>query len=181
MHKRIMVTAALVTCLAACGVTSDPRGGGLLGGMQGIYGGGYDNRIEQRQEQLAKEQDINRTLREESNILENEAQLRDRMLVAEQQRVVQIEKDLSLLESSINDLHAESDRREKEVMKLKLKVEGLRKRLGSQETAIAELDRRGGSKANPGRYRILQKERDRLSKEYRKLFEYFQALSTANS
>lgn len=181
MHAKILITTALVVCLTACTVTSDPRGGGLFGGMRGIYGGDYDNRIQQRQGQLAEEQKINRDLHGKSETLENDAQLRDRTLASEQQCMSALVKDLSRLESSMNQLRAKSDQQKKEVAKLRLKIEDLRKHLNSQETAISELDRHGGSEANPERYQILQRERDRLSKEYRKLFEYFQALSAANS
>nr|NJM03613.1 hypothetical protein [Desulfobacula sp.] len=181
MFEKILMTCILFMILISCSVSNDPRNGGLFGGIRGIYGGGYDSRIQQRQEKLAEEQEVNRNLQEKSKNLENEMEMRDSVLNFEQQRTVNLKKDLSLLESNINKLISKSDQQKKEVAALRLKIEKLKKRLSDQRSAIIEMDQQGGSEANRERYRILQQERDRLYEEYRRLFEYFQALSSANS
>lgn len=176
-----MIIIALLVYLASCSVTSDPRGGGLLGGIRGIYGGDYENRVQHLQDQLSEEQRNKHNLQEKSNSLKDEERSQDQALAYSQQRNIKLNNDLLRLESCVKQLQANSDFKKKAVANLTLKIKDLKKRLKSQEAATNELDRHGGSKDNLERYRILQSERERLSEEYKMLFEYSQALSEANS
>jgi len=181
MYKKAIITITLAISLAGCATTSDPRQGGLFGGLYVLSTGAYENRIHQRQEELARQQEVNRDLQDKSKVLGSEAQSRDLELVAEQQRVTKIKSDLAQLESEIDGLNAKSDQHNREVAALKLRIKNLRQRLESQQSALTKLDREGGCDAAPERYRILKQERDRLSEEYKNLLEYYQALSDAAS
>lgn len=177
--KAIIITLAI--SLTGCAATSDPRQGGLFGGLYGLSTGAYENRINQRQEELSRQQEVNRDLREQSKVLGSEADSRDCVLATEQQRVAKVQSDLAQLESKIDGLNAKSAQQNKEVAALKLRIINLRQRLESQQSAIGKLDREGGSETAPERYRLLKQERDRLAEEYRNLLEYYKALSEAAS
>jgi hypothetical protein len=176
----IIIVLMLIT-LSGCATTSDPREGGLFGGIKGITSGAYDDRIRQRQMQLAQQQETNIELREKSQVLERQVQLRHQELVAEQKRLVKLQDDLSQLESEVSALTAKSDRQKQDISALKQKTVKLRQRIATQKTNLADLDRAGGPQAAPERYKMLKNERDRLTDEYRNLLEYFKRLSEATS
>jgi chromosome segregation ATPase len=179
MCRKFMITIVVAVLLTACAVSNDPRQGGLFGGLHGLSSGAYDDRIRDRQDELNRQQDVNQELKEQSETLENEAQLRDYELTLEQQRVVRMERDLSNLESEVNKLKAKSDKQKTEIAALQRRIKDQKQKLKTQQSALVELDRAGGSAADPERYRVLMQERDYLSVEYKKLIEYSENLSNA--
>jgi chromosome segregation ATPase len=179
MGGKITFLLALATILTGCVVSSDPREGGLIGGLAGLHSGVYDYRVRQREEQLAGQQNANRDMADQALGLEREVQSRDRVLAEEQQRLAKIKGDVSRLESDVNHLNTRSSRMKKEVAALKRQVDDLWQRLQSQQAALNELDRAGDGIADMERYQMLQMERDRLAEEYRRLLEYSQTLSKA--
>ncbi len=180
MCRWFVITLLLSITLTACAVSNDPRKGGLFGGLHGLSTGAYDSRIHQRQEELSGQQRLNQDLNEQSQTLQSTAQDRDLALASEQEHMAKMEADLSSLESDIKQLNAKSDKQKSEIAILNRKIEDHRLRLKSQQYALAELDRAGGSAADPGRYQMLKRERDRLAEEYRRLVKYLQALSDAS-
>lgn len=180
MSGRLAIILALSFTLTACAVSNNPREGGLFGGLHGLSTGAYDTRVQQRQEELSSQQRLNQGLKEQSQTLQSSAQTRDLALASEQEHVAKMETDLSSLESDIKLLNAKSDKQKSEIATLNRKIEDHRLRLKSQQYALAELGRAGGSAADPGRYQMLKRERDRLAEEYRRLLKYLQALSDAS-
>jgi chromosome segregation ATPase len=160
----------VVVCLSGCSATSDdPRQGGLRGGLQGVYGGGYDKRLQERNERLASHQRLHQDLELESMTLTKEYQLADAKLAAEKQQMTDLEKGLQLLESQVAGQRSQSSRQQKEAAGIKSKIVQLQKKVREQHTAIDDLDRAGGSEANPEKYQTLQADRDRLGQEYKAL------------
>ncbi|MDO8969326.1 MAG: hypothetical protein Q7U74_01485, partial [Saprospiraceae bacterium] len=159
----------------------DPRQGGLFGGLQGLNSGAYDARVRERQDELNRQQAYHQDLKEQSETLESEVELRDYKLTLEQKRVAKMEADLSRLESDVNLLKAKSDKQKTEIAALQRKIKGQKQKLNTQQSAIAELDNVGGSAADPERYRVLMQERDYLTVEYKKLLEYSKNLSNATN
>ncbi len=179
MCRNFVMTILLAAVFTACAVSDDPRQGGFFGGLHGLSSGAYDSRIRDRQDELNRQQAVNQELKEESETLESEAQLRDYELTLEQQRVTKMERDLSDLESDVNQLKAKSDKQKTEIAALQRKIKDQKQKLKTQQSALAELDRAGGSAADPERYRVLTQERDNLTVEYKKLVEYSKNLSNA--
>lgn len=182
MFGRQMTTVILAAAtLAACAVTNDPRQGGLIDGLHGLSSGAYEKRIQQRQDELKRQQNINQQLKDQANTLDKEAQAKDHLLALEQQRVAKLEGNLSILESDVNRLITKSAQQQADVASLNRKIEKLRREVKSQQADIGELDKAGGSSIDPVHYKILMQERDRLAVEYSKLLEYYQALSDASN
>ena len=179
MFGKLVIALILTTALIACSVSSDPRQGGLLGGLRGLSTGTYDARVQQRQAELDHQQDISQELKEQADNLENEAKAKDIALASEQQILSEIENDLSNLKSDLNRLNSESEQQKSDIAAQNRKIEDFRRRLKSQQSALMKLDRAGGSAADPDRYKILMRERDKLAAEYKSLLKYYQALSNA--
>jgi septal ring factor EnvC (AmiA/AmiB activator) len=174
-----MITIVLAAALTACAVSDDPRQGGLFGGLYGLNSGAYDARIRDRQDEIDRQQTYNQDLKQQSEKLESEAQLRDYQLTLEQQRVFTLERNLADLESDVNKLKANSDKQKTEIATLRSKIEDQKQKLRFQQSALSELDRAGGRAVAPEHYRVLLKERDYLTMEYKKLLEYAKNLSNA--
>lgn len=62
----------LVSGLNACAVSDNPREGGLLGGLYGIMGGGYDKRVEDRQRNLDALKNLEQSKRSEQQTLQQD-------------------------------------------------------------------------------------------------------------
>ena len=181
MWRMFIFTILLPAVLTACAGSNDPRQGGLFGGLHGLNSGAYDARIQDRQDELNRQQAVNQELKEQSETLESEVQLRDYKLTLEQQRVTRMEEDISRLESDVNQLKAKSDKQKNEIAALQRKIKDQKQKLKAQQSAISELDRAGGSAADSDRYRVLLQEREYLSAEYKKLLDYSKNLSNATN
>ncbi|MGB5158071.1 MAG: hypothetical protein WBN77_11640 [Desulfobacterales bacterium] len=179
MLWRLIITILVAIALPSCATSNDPRQGGFFGGIAGLSSGTYDARVQQRQEELNRQRNTNQDLKEESRTLESKAQERESELNTERQRLAEMEENLSTLQANVDRLKAKSDKQKSEIASLKRKIKDARKRLKSQQAALDELDRAGGSAADPDRYKVLVKERNRLADEFKKLLEYSKALSNA--
>lgn len=170
----------LLVFAAGCGpVSDDPRQGGLAGYWHGTSSGAYEQRQQQRRELLAQEQQTNQQLNERALALKQERDLQDKKLIQEQRQVVSLQKKLNTLKANVGKLKLQSGQQKQEAASLLAKIEETKKRLDVQNSAINDLDSKGGSSADPDQAKVLELERDRLADEYRKLNTYYQALSNA--
>jgi len=181
MYKKLVIAIVLSAALTACAVSNDPRQGGLLGGLHGLNSGAYDARVRERQDELNRQQSFNQGLKEQSKTLESEAQLRDYELTLEQQRVAKMESDLSSLESDVNRLKAKSEKQKTYIADLQREIKDQKKKLKTQQSALAELDRAGGSAADPERYRVLLQEQVHLKEVSEKLLKHLQNISNVSN
>lgn len=163
----------------ACGTTTDPRQGGFIGGLYGISSGAYENRLEQRKEELALQQNQKRELENQSRTLEKEAEARDTALAVEQQRCAAMDEELRRIQADLRRLNLKSANQKNEVAMVSKEIDELRQRLQDQQSAISKLDRTDGPAVQAERYTILVKERERLADEYLRLLEYSKSLSDA--
>jgi len=179
MSLKLLTIIFLVGFLTACAISNDPRKGGFIDGVVGISSGSYDARLQAKNRELERRQNVNQQLIEDSKTLDRQARQRENELVSERQRLNRMQGDLSRLETDVNRLQAKTRKQKSDIASLKGKISVHRKRLKSQETALKELERSGGRDTDPERYLALEQERNRLSKEYRQLLEYSHALVNA--
>jgi len=182
MDIRLNISVLLIAvALSACAKCGDPTTGGLIGGMQGAYGGCYDNRIEQKRNELEAQQRIGQQLERDKAALKEQYLAADSKLAVEQRELANLNKDIKSLEAQVAKLQTTPSMKKKDIALMKEKIEGVKKELLLQQTAIANLDQAGGSTVDPEEYQILLLERERLRKEYVALFEYSQALANATT
>lgn len=175
MYVKLVFCVLLVAIITGCATTSDPRQGGFFGGIAGLSSGAYEERLKQRENDLAQQQSTNQDLKQESVRLKSDTQNLERELAS----LTEMDKNLSNLQAEIDQLEAKSDKQKDEIVALSQKIKKARKKIKSQQGAFEELDRVGGSTADPDRYRILKQERNRLADEYNKLINYSKALHDA--
>jgi len=137
MCRKLLTIVVSAVILTACTVSSDPRQGGLVGGLHGLSTGAYDARIQQRQEELTRQQSANQGLKEQSEALEREAQEQQIELAAEQKRMIKMEENLSSLEENVKRLKAKSGKQKAEIATLKRKIGDQRRQLKSLELLLA--------------------------------------------
>jgi chromosome segregation ATPase len=178
-NRTILISISVLFLQTACAVSDDPRQGGLAGYWYGTSSGRYEERQQQRLNQVEEQRRTNQELTEESERLDTERAIQDHKLAQEQKQVKRLERKLSNLNANINKLQVTSAKQRQELTRLKAQMQKTQQSLEKQKAAIVELDAQGGSAADPDQARILELERDRLADEYRKLNEYYQALSNA--
>lgn len=171
-----IISFVAVFLLVGCATSDNPREGGFFGGVAGIHSGAYDNRIQQRQHELGQVQYINQELHQESVTLQDEARLQASELVAEQRRMAEMEQELAGLQADLNKLKARSGQQANEITTLQQSIENTRRQLKNEQITLDQLGLSGEGVVDSDRYRLLQKERDRLADEYKALTEYSRAL-----
>lgn len=179
MNTKLLIIIVLAVSSTAFAESDNPREGGFFGGLIGLKSGAYDSRVQQRKDELSRQESINQDLKEKQNALEKEAKASEIELADEQQRLDDLDEDLASLESDVNNLNTKSGKQKNEIAAIKRKIKDQRQRMKSQQSALKALERAGGSAADPDRYRVLQQERKLLANEYKKLLEYSQTLSNA--
>jgi chromosome segregation ATPase len=175
----ILIGVLFLFLQTSCAVSDDPRQGGLAGYWYGTSSGKYEERQQRKLSQVEEEKRANQDLTEESERLDTERAIQDRKLAQEQKQVRRLERKLSNLNANINKLQVKSAKQRQELSTLKAQMQKTQQSLEKQKAAIVELDAQGGSASDPDQARVLEIERDRLADEYRKLNEYYQALSNA--
>jgi len=165
----VLFSVILIMMAGGCaGTTStDPKEGGLIGGIRGISSGEYEERIKQREERLQRLGEMQKDLDTEQAALEAEKEAKARK-IAEQRR--ELEELLEKTEA------------------LTIDVEKFQAKLGQQATMRKDLD----SKLSQLQEKIcdlsadshkgieveqLEEERASLEKEYRLLLDLYRELS----
>jgi chromosome segregation ATPase len=175
MRNEITIILLTVILAGCCSGTQDPRSGGFFGGLQGIFCGDYQKRIEERQAELSRQREITNELQAESNKREQEYQLKISELNSEKQRREEMEKYIKALSADISRLNAKDAGERKKITDLKNEINQVQTELDNLKSNEANND------ADPEKYLMLEKKRDHLAEEYKALLDYFNALSnTAN-
>ena len=150
------------------GTTStDPKEGGLIGGIRGISSGEYEERIKQREERLQRLRGMQKDLDTEQAALEAEKEAKARK-VAEQRR--ELEELLEKTETLTID-----------VKKFQAKLgqqATMQKHLSSELSQLQEKISNLSVESHKGiEVEQLEAERASLEKEYRLLFDLYRELS----
>lgn len=171
MRRRFagLLAAALLSLTACSGPSNDPRQGGLIGGLQGVYGGSYDQRIQERNDQLASQQRLHQDLELESVALAREHQLADARLAAARQHLLELERGLQSLDAQVAGKRAQSEKQRQEAAAMQTRIAQVQKKIREQHNVIDDLDRAGGSTARPEEYQSLRRDQERLDGEYNAL------------
>jgi hypothetical protein len=112
-HSRLFNAAAgLLVCSAAalcgCATTDDPSQGGLIGGLYGISSGKYEQRVEAREQELARLRAADREMQADNDELALERQDKRREVAAERSQVAEMERRTSAMERRAATLDADA-------------------------------------------------------------------------
>ena len=171
MGKENLAAVFLAAVMAAsCSTPSDnPRQGGLVGGLQGIYGGGYNKRVEGKNDELSQQRRLHQDLELESSSLTREYQLADAKLVAEKEQMSKLNYKVQSLSSQVAELRSQSGREQDTVSRLKIRITEMQKKIREQHAAIDNLSRDAGRDVNQQKYRDVKAGREQLGAEYTEL------------
>jgi chromosome segregation ATPase len=162
-----LTSGVLVGLLSGCASSGDPREGGLLGGIQGLSSGGYEQRIREREERLAALRETQSELAEQRESLDRSRADAEQQLAMETRRLADLQVDVSQLRAELNRLEAEHGEQDSRVARLRERLETLQAGMDSQQNALDALEGSGVSDAElERRRRELLAQRKALREEY---------------
>ena len=147
----------------SCATTDDPRQGGLIGGMQGIGSGAYEERLRERRESLQRLEQMKQELGTEKNELEMDKAQQQARLQGLQERLARLDDGTERLIVAVKNKRAALTEDTGRQSRLERELAGLRK-------SIASLEQKTGSDHPVA---LLEAERDRLEDEYRLLLDLY--------
>lgn len=104
-----LLAGSLGCALSACAVSDNPREGGLVGGLYGIFSGAYDRRIQERQHNLDGLKNL-----EQSGRVEQQDLLSDK---------ARAQSDLNKLKQQSQHFDRELEKLNRQIAKARLSVE----------------------------------------------------------
>lgn len=163
----------LAILLGGCATSSDPRQGGLFGGISGLSSGTYEQRVQEREGRLDESQRSQAELSAESARLEREKGERLALVAQERDRFVKLDRDVQGLERKVKALSTQAGGSDKQALEAQQRVAALKVQLANQGRAIDALEGGGdGSQPVDQRRRQLEEQRQALQREYDALLEY---------
>ena len=167
-----LVTGFLTGC---ANQPTDPREGGLLGGIAGLQSGAYEARVREREDRLEQLRQIQEGLETDQYELERQRTERERAVAAERARLDALSAEVSRLSDSVTDLASRHDEGDARVEELQTRMATLQTGLRTQQSSLDALEGEGrGGGADPAlelRRRQLEEQREALRREYELLLE----------
>lgn len=167
--KKITLVVILVSgmMIGGCATPQDPRKGGLFGGVAGLGGGGYKQRVAEREARLEELRATQRSLESEKGQLEEQKSEVQAQFNKDKERMKVMQSEVAALDRKTNKLTARKDTDKKRVAALQQRVAELKGKMNQQVTSLDELEGSGISDTDMDlRRKQLQKQRDSLRKEY---------------
>ncbi|MBK1673083.1 hypothetical protein CKO35_07135 [Ectothiorhodospira shaposhnikovii] len=167
-----MVATFPLALLTACATSTDPREGGLLGGMQGLGSGAYEARVQEREARLEELRQTQRMLEGERDDLELRKAEQNRQVAAERARLSRLDADVSALDREVRTLSTQHGQGDRRVQELQARLAGLKQQMGQQQSALDALEGEGlGDTDADLKRRQLEQQRLALQKEYELLMQ----------
>ena len=170
---RILLASVLVAGLSACATTStDPREGGLAGGISGLSSGAYEERVREREERLAELRAAQAELDAESRELEATHAERQQLVEQERAELDRLNADLEALHVRIAGLTAQLGDTDARLVDLRQRLAQLDQAAQNQQSSLDALEGTGiGDTDEDLRRRQLVQQRDALRREFDLLME----------
>ena len=162
-----MAGAGLVMALG-CSPSTDPRKGGLVGGVVGLSSGAYEERVQARRDSLSRLESIQAKLKQDTANLEVEKRSSDVRLSEEQNRLRTLQENTEALATNVRHLSENLSKDDARVDSVRAGVIGLEKKIKSVERA---------TNAGQLKQAQLRQKSVALEDEYRKLMDLYIGLS----
>ncbi|EHQ53532.1 hypothetical protein ECTPHS_12742 [Ectothiorhodospira sp. PHS-1] len=168
----MVITLPMVLWLGGCATSTDPREGGLLGGIQGLGSGAYDARVQEREARLEALRRTQQELEGERSDLETRRAEQTRQVAAERARLQRLDGDVASLDREVAALSAQHGRGDQRVRELQSRLAALKQQMGRQQSALDALEGDGlGDSDADLRRRQLEQQRQALQQEYELLMQ----------
>lgn len=159
----LLAGAGLVGVLG-CSPSSDPRQGGLAGGIYGLSSGAYDERVQARRESLSRLESIQAKLETERAELEVEKRSSEVRLSDEQRRLKTLQENTKALANNVRYLSENLQRDDARVNTVRAGVTELEREIKDIEVA---------TDAGQLKQEQLRRKSVVLEDEYRKLMDLY--------
>jgi chromosome segregation ATPase len=169
MNRSIWLLIAIsILLLSGCAsVSTDPREGGLAGGVKGLSTGAYDARIQEREDRLAVLRQVQGELVTEQDQLESTKAQRQRQVAAERTRVRRMNRDIAALNQRVNSLSASANRNDQRVQTLRTRTPQIQRDSARLQSDLDALEGSGlGDSEADLRRAQLEQQRASLQREY---------------
>jgi chromosome segregation ATPase len=168
MRARVLIPLVLAAGLAVgCSGQHDPRTGGFFGGVAGLGGGGYKDRVAEREARLAELRATQSQLDAEKGQLETQKSEAQARVQQDQAKVDAMQADIAALEKKTKALASKQGVDQTRVAELQKRLAGLKAGMNKQESSLDALEGSGLGDADTDlRRKQLEAQRDALRKEY---------------
>jgi chromosome segregation ATPase len=119
--------------LCGCATTTDPSKGGFFDGVHGLSSGAYQQRVNDKQENLSGLQSTGAQLRGEQVALNKQADSLEKQEDAYRQQLTQLKDDLSNMQSSLRKARLQSHSKLAQKKKLEERLIGLKGQVQKSE------------------------------------------------
>ena len=160
----VAVVSSVLALWVGCTSTTDPRQGGLAGGIQGLSSGAYEERIKTRKESLARLQAIRSQLEADKASLQATRREKESEVQEHQRRLEALRTEIEQLVAEVEQFSNQLTHKDKRVVEM-------RQRLSRLTDDIGELDK--ARKTEGVQREQLQEQVDALEEEYRKLLDLY--------
>ncbi|WP_236786509.1 hypothetical protein [Allochromatium tepidum] len=148
-------------------MSTDPREGGLAGGIKGLSTGAYDARIREREDRLAVLRQVQGELETERDDLEYTKAQRKQKVAAERARVRRMNRDIAALNRRVDSLSASANRNDQRVRTLRTRVPQIQSQSARLQSDLDALEGSGlGDSEADLRRAQLEQQRASLQAEY---------------
>ena len=159
--SRFLLAMSLAWGLNACAVSDNPREGGLVGGLYGIFSGGYDQRVQERQRNLDSLKSLEQGSRVEQNSLLSDKAREQNALKKLQQQSQHLDRELETLKRRISQTRLDIAQQQA----LAQRTQNLQSEVKSLQGKIKEDDASTAIKAYQQQAQRLQREINALKTE----------------
>ena len=172
----IVISLFSVGLLIGCAnQPTDPREGGLLGGISGLQTGAYDARVREREERLESMRAIEQQMAAERTDLDAQRATRQQQVAAERRRLSELNTEVASLSKTLDDLAVQHGTGDERVRELQERIAVLQQGMSQQQSGLDALEGMGaGGGADPAadlRRRQLEDQRKALQREYELLLQ----------
>lgn len=169
----LSLLALMALSASGCQTAStDPREGGLMGGITGLQSGAYDERVRERQDRLAEMRALQGELDSERSDLDGRRAALQREVAEERSRLARLGRDIAGLDSSVAELSARRGSDDARVEALQRRIVELKAQAGRQQRTLDALEGSGvGGTDLDLRRRQLEEQRRALQREYELLMQ----------
>lgn len=158
---------ACLMLLVGCAGSHDPREGGFFGGVAGLGGGSYKDRVAEREARLEELRSTQRQLDVETTQLEQQKSATQARIQQDRALVKNLQNEISSLDKQAKSLASTQGTNQKRVTELQERIKKLKSQTTQVESSLDDLEGSGLCDTDMDlRRKQLETQRNALRKEY---------------
>lgn len=168
-----LLLSSLAILVSGCAVSDDPRTGGLAGGIYGLSSGAYEQRVQDRQQNLAQLHAVQQDLQTEGTQLQAAKRAETQRLASERQRLSALDRDVRNLQTKVRTMKSSNTASGQRAQDLQKRLGELKVKIAATQASLNQPDTRNDDL----RRQQLEQQRRELQQEYQQLLDLSLKLS----